>query len=465
MSEYTKFNIDTAEAAMNLCMTRRKGWRAAATLKLLAVGAVVLFVGACDALDRALSVDSPHLVDANDMTNPVNAPVLVTGLISDFDCAFGAYVVNGGLLGNELRDASVTAARFSLDARTIDDNSPYGTNSCSGNPPGTYVPLATAIWTSNNALTRLDGWSDAEVPFRTGLIAQAAAYSGYSLVLMGEGFCSAVIEELGPEVNSQQVFQTAEARFTQAIAAADAMLAASSTTAAQRTTMTDIRNMALLGRARTRLNGGNLANAAADARAVLTSAPTYTKVATASAATTSARRWNRVTDEFIGGRITVEPSYMDLTIEGVPDTRVTVINTNTNGHDGSTRVHVVAKYLDNRNTDHRARPLPIATWREAHLIIAEAEGGAEAVTRVNLLRAHHNLPAYAGPQTAEAIRDLIIRERARELYLEGHHLNDLRRFNLPNTPAVGTAYRQGGSYGSVRCFPLPAVEKNNNPNF
>jgi starch-binding outer membrane protein, SusD/RagB family len=109
--------------------------------------------------------------------------------------------------------------------------------------------------------------------------------------------------------------------------------------------------------------------------------------------------------------------------------------------------------------------LPIATWREAHLIIAEAEGGAEAVSRINTLRTHHGLPQYTGPTTTAAIRDLIIQERARELYLEGHHLNDLRRFDLPNTPAVGTPYRQGGSYGSVRCFPLPAVEKNNNPNF
>jgi starch-binding outer membrane protein, SusD/RagB family len=225
----------------------------------------------------------------------------------------------------------------------------------------------------------------------------------------------------------------------------------------------DMRTMALIGRARAYLNLGRRTEAAADARAALAASPQYVKNATASIA--SSRRWNRVGDEFFGGRITVDPSYQNLMVEGVPDTRVQVINTNTNGHDGVTRVQVVAKYGTSRSADNRARPVPIASWREAQLIIAEAEGGAEAVNRINILRRHHNLPVYTGGTSATQIQQLIIQERARELYLEGHHLNDLRRFNIPNAPAAGTPYRQGGVYGSARCFPLPAVEKNNNPNF
>jgi hypothetical protein len=434
-----------------------------ALYRLAAVLVMVLGTAACDALDRALSVEAPGLIDANDMNHPQNAGLLVSGAIADFDCALGAYIVNAGLLGNELRDASVTAARFSLDSRNIDDTSPFGVNSCAGNPPGIYVPLSTAIWTANNALTRLQAWTDAEVRappgtppavvpvYRTNLIAQAAAYSGYAHVLMGEGFCSSVITELGPEVTPQQIMQVAVERFTTAIQAATAANNA------------DMRNMALLGRARAQLNLGRRAEAAADARALLAASPNFTRNATASIA--NARRWNRVADEFIGGRVTVDPSYHGLLVEGVPDTRVHVINTNTNGHDGATRVHVVAKYGGSRAADHRARPVPIAHWREAHLIIAEAEGGAEAVSRINLLRRHHNLPEYTGGTGAALIQQLIIQERARELYLEGHHLNDLRRFNIPNTPPAGTPYRQGGVYGAVRCFPLPAVEKTNNPNF
>lgn len=405
-------------------------------------------LGACNLLDDALDVEAPHLIDAGDMSHPQNANLLVTGAIADFECALGAYIVNSALLGNELRDASVTAARFSLDQRTIDDTSPYGVNSCAGNPPGIYTPIATAIWTANNALNKLKEWTDAEVQNRTDLIAQAAAYSGYSHILMGEGFCSAVIEENGPEVTSQQVFQVAVARFDEAIAAA------------QSAGNTDIQNLALLGRARARLNLGDHAGAASDARAVLAAAPQYTMVATTSNA--SSRRWNRVGDEFFGGRITVDPSYFDLTVDGTPDPRVRVIDTNTNGHDGATRVFIVAKYGESRAAGMRELPVPVATWREAHLIIAEAEGGQEAVNRINILRDHWGLPHFAGG-TAEEIRAQIIEERKRELYLEGHHLYDLRRFDIPNTPAPGTAYRQGGVYGSARCFPLPLVEKTNNP--
>jgi starch-binding outer membrane protein, SusD/RagB family len=454
MATMRAYPITTETTADEVIMEGRNRRFALPGRRIASLIAVVLlvFTGGCDWLDSALAVDAPGLVRADDMSRPENAPVLVTGLIADFDCAFGAYVVNGGLLGNELRDASVTAARFSLDSRNIDDSSPFGVNACNLSPPGIYVPLATAIWTSNTALELLNGWTDAEVPNRANLLAQAGAYSGYAQLLMGEGFCSAVIQELGPEVPSQQAMQSAVARFTDAIAAATTANNAS------------IRNMAQLGRARARLNLGLLADAAADARAVLASNPQFVRNADASMDDGFSRRWNRVTAEFNSGFITVEPSYHGLTVGGVPDTRVTVINTNTNGHDGATRVHVVAKYQENRLASNRARPLPIATWREAHLIIAEAERGQEAVDRINVLRAHHGLPAYAGG-TDEEIMQQIIQERARELYLEGHHLNDLRRFNLPNTPETGTAYRQGGSYGSVRCFPIPAIERNNNPNF
>lgn len=410
-----------------------------------ALGLIALTVG-CDGV---LSVDAPGVVDAGDLENPEIAELLVTGTISDFDCALGAYIVNGGLLGNELQDASVTAARFPLDARIITETSAFGVNACTANPPGIYRPLATARWSADNALRSLDGWTDAQVPNRTRLLGQAAAYSGYSHLLLGEGFCSVVIEENGPEVQPATAFQAAVARFTRAVESARA--------AGDRSTEA----MALLGRARTNLNLGNTSQAASDARAALAVDDRFEIVSTAS--TAAARRWNRVGDEFFGGRITVPPLFRDLMVEGEPDTRVEVINTNTVGQDSATPVWMVTKYGAARTASLRENPLPIATWREAHLIIAEAEGGAEAVSRINVLRAYHGLPLYQGGSAAE-IQEQVRVERARELYLEGHHLNDMRRFDLPQVPAAGTEYRQGGLYGSVRCFPLPEVERNANPN-
>ncbi len=416
--------------------------RALPTAFLVALVAVT----GCESI---LNVEAPGVVDANDLNDPQNAAFLVSGTISDFDCALGAYIVNSGVLGNELQDASVTAGRFPLDQRTITDSSPYGLNSCAGNPPGIYRPLSTARWSADNALERLDGWSDAEVTNRTRLIGQAAAYSGYSHLLLGEGFCSVVIEEEGPEVQPTQAFTAAVARFGRAIESA--RVAGDQATEA----------MALLGRARAHLNLGNGSQAATDARAALTLNSRFQIVATASSA--SARRWNRVGDEFFGGRVTVAPAFRDLTVGGQADIRVNVINTGTLGHDSQTPVWLVTKYGGSRAASLRDSDLPIATWREAQLIIAEVEGGQEAVTRINLLRAHHGLPTYSGGTPAEIAAQVRV-ERARELFLEGHHLNDMRRFNLPQIPAAGTAYRQGGVYGDVRCFPLPEVERNANPN-
>jgi starch-binding outer membrane protein, SusD/RagB family len=423
---------------------------------LMGVAILGVATSACD-LDRILRVEQAGAVDADDLENPVNARFLVSGTISDFDCALGAYVVNQGMLGNELRDASVTAARFTLDRRDFTPRDPYAGNACTGNPPGVYTPLAVARQTADSALVRLEGWTDAEVADRTNLIAQAAAYSGYSHVLLGEGFCTVVIARLGPEVQPLDAFAQAVTRFTRAMEAAQAANNA------------EIRNMAQLGRARARLNlasrgvdaASNYAAAATDAQAVLDRAPTYEKLSTAS--TASARRWNRVGDEFFGGRITVDPSYRGLEVGGEPDPRVDVLDSGTVGHDSATPVWLAAKYGTSRTAATlRSAPLPIATWREANLIIAEADP-SQTVARINVLRAHHGLPLYAGGTAAEDAAQ-VIEERSRELFLEGHHLNDLRRFNLAFTPVAGEAYRQGGVYGTQTCFPLPDVERENNPN-
>jgi len=78
---------------------------------------------------------------------------------------------------------------------------------------------------------------------------------------------------------------------------------------------------------------------------------------------------------------------------------------------------------------------------------------------------HAGLPPYdATGQTAAQVKTQIIEERRRELFLEGHRLGDIRRYALPLSPPAGAAYPGGGLYGSQSCFPLPDVERLNNPN-
>jgi hypothetical protein len=63
------------------------------------------------------------------------------------------------------------------------------------------------------------------------------------------------------------------------------------------------------------------------------------------------------------------------------------------------------------------------------------------------------------------VKDTVIAERARQLFLQGSHAYDVRRFNLPLYPPTGTPYPKGGTYGNEVCLPIPQVETLNNPNF
>ena len=114
-----------------------------------------------------------------------------------------------------------------------------------------------------------------------------------------------------------------------------------------------------------------------------------------------------------------------------------------------------------------ATPIPIASGDEAILLTAEADLEAgnvtAAVAGINKLRTKSSLPQYAGG-TAAQVRAQLIDERRRELYLEGQRLGDIIRFSIPQSPAAGTPFPiKGGQYGNQICFPLPDIERNNNP--
>jgi hypothetical protein len=310
--------------------------------------------------------------------------------------------------------------------------------------------VATARYQADNTLRLLDRWTDAEVPGRQALIARTAAYAGYSLILLGEGFCSAAIDE-GPEMTPAQIFALAEERFTRGITVATAVGGA---------TGDSLRYFNLVGRARARINQGKRAEAAADAALVPTG---FTFNARYSLATT--RSENRVFgSNNRNGTVTVDSSFRGVTMGGMADPRVPVVDAQRGGSFPQIRLFVQNKYTS------LTAPIPIATWREARLIQAEAalESGnvSGAVGFINQLRqrAGVGLPAYTGTAAAD-VRTQLIEERRRELFVESHRLYDTIRFNIPLNPAPGTPFPNGGgTYGSNKCLPIPDIERLNNPN-
>jgi starch-binding outer membrane protein, SusD/RagB family len=409
-----------------------------AGLLLLALG------GACgDTTDRLLAVTTPSRLADDQFLVPQNAQLIVNSAVADFECAFGAYVVASGLAAGELADASQTASRWSYDRRDVQPiDAHYSTFGCTA--VGVYTPVSTARFVTDQALRKLDEWTDAEVGAnRQRLAATAALYAGYSYVLLAEGFCTAAVNS-GPEMQTAAILDSAEARFTRTITFA---------TAPQDTTLL---RAALVGRARARLARGDRTGAAADAARV-----PLGFVLNASADNLAARRNNRVFDQNNAGAsgVTIAPAYRNLTVGGAPDPRVRITDQNRVSGDQFNRWFTQNKYAS------LTAPIPIATGVEAALILAEAQGAAQGVATLNALRARAGvaLPAISAAEAAD-FQNTIYSERSRELFLQGNRWFDLRRGNLTLTPTSGTRYEKGGVYGTQRCWPLPDVERAANPN-
>jgi hypothetical protein len=395
---------------------------------------------ACDG-KSLLTQEDPGQIAPGTLDLPESAGLLVSSAVGAYECALASYIVAAGLMGDELIDAQTSPTYWEFDRRTVRTTSPrLGSTAC-GQGVGVYLPLSMARFQADDAVRRLAAMDPAAVPDRSALIATAAAAGGYSLVLLGEGMCSAAIDR-GAELSRAQLEGQAEERFTRAIEAG---------TEAGRQ---DLVALALVGRARARLNQGKLAEARADADLVPAG---FRYEATYSAA--SPRRLNLVYTTIVQSAWwTVDPSFRGLQVGAAPDPRVDVADLGIKGQDRSTPIWWPRKY------DSPAARIPIARWEEAQLIIAEVDGGAAALGRLNGLRSAAGLPPL-GPLTDPEIEAAVREERRRILFLEGQRLGDINRLSLALIPAPGTRFHLGGVYGNQRCFPLPDAERDNNDSF
>jgi hypothetical protein len=408
---------------------------------------LVLAAAACLS-DDPLSVDTPDRVPADDLEDPRNAQLLVTSAIADFECAFANYIIAAGLLGDEVADGQLDSRLWDYDRRTINPSGTpvYAVSTCD-DLPGIYQTLQTARFAAGNAIRLLQSpeFVAANIANRTALLATAAVYSGYSHLLLGEAMCSAAVDG-GPELTSTQMLQLAEARFTLAIDTEGALEA-------------DV-HMARVGRARTRLDLGRAMEAVADARLVPQG---FRRDAAYSAASfrSGNRIWRMNNSQ---SRITVEEDFRGVTHMGTPDPRVPVQDAVRATLNPKVSLWIQAKFSGEES------PIPIARYAEAQLIIAEALGDTAAVRIINELHAGIGLPPFIAVEPDSILRH-VVEERRLELFLESHHFFDKQRFNasldpdpLPDTPAAGSPFINGGTYAATTCLPLPDVERLNNPN-
>lgn len=434
----------------------------------------VMAMSGCD-FDSILEVDIPGKVIEEALDNPALAQTLLRSVVAAVECSWNQYVGGAAIHSDEYLPSSGNGHMRDWGQRKIRDNDAgYSTSLCGDWGFPMYQPLQTARFQAEDVFQRLSSEGFADVPNRDGLRATARAYGAFPLIAMGEGMCETSVPDTegtpGPLLTRGQVMELAETRLTEAL------------TLAQQVGNDDIANMARVARARVRLNRENFAGAIADASAVPEG---YLKVATRDESI--AARYNYYFERInatSGFRQhgTISPHYRGLTIDGdgrptqddgVPDVRVNAMTTGGLAADFST----IHWFHDKYNS--RADPVPMASYREAQLVLAEASARSgdldTARNAINGLRMARGLPTFDLPATASEMISLVIEERRRELFVEGgHRLNDMLRFrdtefHIPFLGEPGSIHpdgrdQTGDLYGTTTCFPLPVVERLQNPN-
>lgn len=428
----------------------------------LRFAALMLSLPALGACSDLLEVRLPGQVPAEALNDPALTPVLVNSVKADFECAWASYVAGTALVSDQFIQASGNLVQRNWGTRRVDSSDgSYATNGCQ-TPYGIYSPLHIARYQADDVFKRISGFPDAQVANKTLSLATVRIYGAWALLALGEGFCEMALDN-GPLMSRQDVLTLAEERFTEGLA-----LATQANNA-------DMRNMALAGRARIRLDLGKLTGALADALAVSSG---YVK--NASRDETSNRRYNQlcanVTCPTFGRNASIAPNYRDVRWEGVPDPRVRVITTNRLSADNTTTHWYPATKAAGRGEAQR-----ITSYAEARLMVAEASARlgdlATARTIINQLHTAAGIPGYDPGNNAtqdEVIRQ-VIEERRRELFLDGGiRFNDHFRFRgtpyaVPYKGEAGSIHptgvdHTGVPYGNTMCFALPDVERVGNPN-
>ena len=451
--------------------TKGRRTRGSASLLLATIPLVALALGACD-LDELLQVDLPGDVTEPDLADPALASTLALGVQADFECGLVDYIWYPGLWFNEFLNASSSRpnALMELRAQLIDV---YADPCASGTGP-VYGPMMTPRLQAVRAKSLITGYEAGSVANAGELLAGISLYQGYAEQIMGEYHCGVVVldheqyPEGGPLGTREEAWQRAIELFTEAISGGTA----------------DVRNAALVGRARANLNLGNMSQVVADANMVPEG---FQYVATYSQ--NPNRRTNKIATRnqeafsLMPHRDYGIPGESQMTITsdgratwldqggGVDDPRVELRahpDGATDGRNGTILVRFQEKYQE------RDDPIPFATWREAQLMIAEALGGQDAVDAINLLRTnpaglHSNIDASAWPlptadylagASAAEIMEAVREERRRELFGQGTRGGDKLRWNEPweLENEFGFALENG------RSLPISFLEVASNPN-
>ena len=401
--------------------------------RLMSILVLLLLLPACD---EVLEVErSPSQIPGDQIVGESSFRARYIGAAALFADAVGVNTVYGGLFTDELLWSGSFPNRDEIDRRSIDP-----ANDIVADEPYTALQRAAKV-AKDLQREMLEGLYPNIVPNPepSAELAQVSLFSGYTRLYLADLFCTLAFDGVGPELNAQDVYSQAIEDFTRAIDAAEAD--------------EQVRNAALVGRARARMQRGDFEGALADAQQVPVG---FEYAVEYSQSTSSNNVWSFTRSN---RRLPVSFEFRGLKIDDteVDDPRPGTEDIGRPSFSGSDRAWSPRKYAD------QFAPILIASWEEAQFMIAEIQGGDVARDIINELRALNGVSITwdaAGEATDEEILRKVIDEKGRTMLLEGHRMGDFSRYL---TQYGIDLFPTGEGFGNQTCMPLPNKERHQNP--
>ncbi|HEX6597724.1 MAG TPA: hypothetical protein VF034_00250 [Gemmatimonadaceae bacterium] len=421
----------------------------AAMTRMRKIGTVAALALAMAGCNDALSVSNPGAIQEGQLDDPALVQLIVNGAIGEFQYAYGQYAQWSGVLADE-----AYTDHTNVDVR---DFSEHKINDLNDINASTYQYVQRALHSADAATERIKGL--VATPTSDINVATTLAYAGYSYVLLGEGWCESPVNLSAP-IASDSLLKVAIARFQEAITVATAARQGANVNAAQ-----DLIYMSQVGAARAALKLGDLALSKSFASQVPAS---YVKYAYYSQNSVRENNALNALTHATGASLAMGPHFLGLNDPRVPQPASTQL-----GLTGGAIYTPLTPYMFTgwvasgpaQRIDFGS-DIKFATGLEAQYDLAEADGPTQATLDfVNARRAVGGEAPVA--LSGAALMAELAEQRARDFYLTGQRLGDLRRYAAAGTDLFpkGPYPLFNDTYGDAKCMIVPLSEKTGNPNY
>ena len=392
-----------------------------------AAGALFLTGMACSG---ALDVPNPQAFGDEALNNAIILKTVADGAEGALQQAYDDFITVAELGSDDMESTSTWIDWEDISEGRLRHDWPTG-----GSFSGPQDQLLRARFAAQSAAERVQkvlGTAAASSPLR----AQVLLMEALADLLIGMGWCEGPLTANAARSPDTEFFKQAVTKFTAGLSAAQAI----SGDAAAKTKWTDV---AYAGRARANLLAGNYAAAKTDAQTVSANF-VYNAIYQELAQSTPGNQFHQNRNRSGGLRRMyhtrvheIDPggtgeAYLRDWFDNTKDDKRMAVTRRTGqlGVNNRFAYYGITKYND------RNAPIRLLSKTEMTLIEAEAayraNDYATMTTLLNSLRtrAAIGLPAIPVPTSATAARDALLNERQAELWVEGHRLQDLYRFNV-----------------------------------